>query len=472
MNHLMPCPSNKRIGSATTKATWVLCLGLWSVLIGPLRADNIDDELWKQAPIILKHLEEQGCNNVGVLSFMLKKGNAPSTFGGGLICEQLPGRLASALILRHRPDAPDLFIARNASNHAAANIASAGYRTSVQRRRLFDLKYPLAWSGPDVAPDIFLAGRVSLSPDFRMTNISIGAFERQNPGRVYDLVEFDVPTDRHILADAGEGFSLSKGKRKFVRGFSDDEIIASVGDDTKEKTADLVDKKVSGKKWANGFPVTLTIRYDGVEQTLEPDLSASGRNNFVVDGPKEGEVVTFGVKNDTGDPLGIVLRVNQISTLYEKFGDESTLPKWVLAPGKQYEIKGYHREDKETFVKIVGLSEELSKAVFEDLGGDKYAGKIHLYVYRSVDQDSGKAPGFSKEIAVLDEDGSTRANLRTFGDLQQDLLKKSVLGPGDIRSLMSYSPDEGKETLEKDELGAVEHTDTMIVEYYKKPEDY
>ena len=45
--------------------------------------------------------------------------------------------------------------------------------------------------------------RVDGAVDLRTTNVAIGAFERRDPRVVYDLVEFDVPTDRQILAEGG-----------------------------------------------------------------------------------------------------------------------------------------------------------------------------------------------------------------------------------------------------------------------------
>ena len=432
-------------------------------------ADNIDDQLLHCAPSIVEHLRTKGCRNVGVLTFMLEKDNEPSRFHGALICDNIAERLSNSLILACPRDESGLNVVRNASKVAAQKIVGASYRTAENRRRLFEIPYPLDY-GPEVVPDIFLAGKVTVSLDLRKARVAIGAFERQDPSLVYDVLEFDVPVDRQILADVGEGYSLSKHRSRFVRGFADDEILDSVDVDRRaRKKEDRGDEYGRAEAWSEGFPVTLTIFYDGVEQELRSDSEAHGRSNFTVSDPHEGQRVTFGLRNETDYDLSVVLTVNGISTLHEKVGPAAELPKWILKPKKYYLVKGYHAEDHKTYVKIAGISNELSEAVFEDLGGEKTAGLVHLHVFRPVSGITGTAPAFTRSIGRLSAADLAKRPVRSFSDLRTALIDRSVLEPNNIRGLMFHSLEKGDEILKERDLGPVECTDTMTVQYYKRP---
>ncbi len=457
---------NRKLGTLAA----VVCFAAWLGTPATMRADNIDHELLRQVPKILEHLEDRGYQNVGVLSFMLKKGNDPSNFDGGLICDQMAERLASALILKHSPGGRELRVVRNAAAVAGKKIPGASYRTASDRQRLFGIKYALDW-GPEITPDIFLAGKVTLSSDLRKTNVAIGAFEKNDPRAVYDLLEFDVPTDRQILADAGEGFSLSKTRRRFVRGFSDDDILDSINAE-RAPIGDVRFGDESGLPTSGigGFPVTLELLYDGVEQPQTPDTTAAGLHNFTAPDPQEGQLVTFGLRNETNQTLAVVLTVNGISTLCEEMGPANTLQKWVLEPGKYHVVKGYHREDRRTYAKIAGLSEEMSQEAYEDLGGAKTAGMIHLYVFRPVNADTGSAPTFTESVGRLSPTDPAADSVGSFSDLRDLLMTRSELTPHGVRGLATYSLEDGDEVLKKKSLGAVELTDTMIVRYYSRPD--
>ena len=442
----------------------VACLATWLAVPPAASADNIDDELLDQAPRILEYLDERGYTDVGVLPFLFQKGHQRSTFHGGLLAKEMAERLAGVLILKRPSSKAPLNIIGNAASVANRQLASASYRTASDRATLFRLRYPLDWGG-EVTPDIFLSGKVTLSSDLRTTTVSIGAFERRSPAVVCDLLEFTVPTDRYMLAASGEGFSVSKGRPQFVRGFADDEILDSVEADksTKEK-ADTLQSRDTGST-AAGFPVTLSIFYDGVKQDLKPDPKATGKFSFTAPDPEKGQRVTFGVRNETGATVGAVLTVNGISTLHEKRGKAKELPKWILEPHKYHVIKGYHKEDHLTYTKIEGLSDDESKAIYADLGGVDTGGVIHLYVFSPKDA-SGGAPAFTRSVGLLSDSELADMSLRSFADLRNALAKKSVLIPSDVRGLAYFSLEEGKETLDERKLGPVELLDTMTVRYY------
>ena len=77
----------------------VLVLALVALTAPRTRADNIDLELIKKAPEIIKFLKEKDYKNVGVLKFQLQKGKSRPTYNSGPINSNLPSRLENALLM-------------------------------------------------------------------------------------------------------------------------------------------------------------------------------------------------------------------------------------------------------------------------------------------------------------------------------------------------------------------------------------
>lgn len=135
--------------------------------------------------------------------------------------------------------------------------------------------------------------------------VSLGAFDRQS---LFDILEFEVQTDRYVLADIGQGFSLAKRR---VRGVSDDAILSGVGADI-DATEGAKDHDRSPQ--TTGFPVELTVYYDQQPQPLSDDPAADGSFNYSLPEPQPGQSLTFGLRNVTDQPVGVVLLVNGVST--------------------------------------------------------------------------------------------------------------------------------------------------------------
>jgi hypothetical protein len=495
--------------AATSVAIW---------LTPAVRADNIDEALIRQAPKIMNHLRQKGYENVGVLTFRLQKPNEQTTFDGGLINRNMVDRLENALVLAMSPEHKPVGIIDRADEEAAEKIKDANYRRPDSRTWLFKPKYPLKWGEKTqlVEADAFLTGKVTLSPDLKTTTVAVELFDKQNPGKISRLLEIPVKTDRYILADAGQGFSLSralsKGHRQFRRGSADldDDIIIfdefedldldgsgalelaqgdTAGTDLVEQGVELPGDKpasgttpsarpgagnakssgqpktaVGGDTSVAGFPVELKVYYDGKEQQLRVD-AANGVDNWIMGDPKEGQRVTFGLRNLTDERLGVVLTINGLSTLYDDVGQPDQLTKWVLEPGTQYSIKGTYQEDQETFAFIEGLSEELSKEKFNDFGPD--AGFIHLYVFRpSISEAS--TPAFSRSMRQLPARMTAKQDPGTPWELQALIARNA--NARSSRGLMASASGEGKEQLRELPLGNVSLTDAMVIQYYPKPQ--
>ncbi len=139
------------------------------------------------------------------------------------------------------------------------------------------------------------------------------------------------------------------------------------------------------------FPVRLTVKYDGVQQSLTLD-EFGGKNNFTMSDPKAGQRVTFDLVNQTKEKLGVVLALNGNSLLYDQYaGDPRTNAKFVLEPGIVYEIKGVYQSDLKSFQPIIGLSDNETKDKSQLMNADA-TGLIHLHVFRNRTQlvvDSG-----------------------------------------------------------------------------------
>jgi hypothetical protein len=165
------------------------------------RADNIDLELFKQAPKIMDYVQKQGYRNIGVLKFRVQKGSKPESFNAGPLNVNMASRLENMLILFNNTKQP-IGIIHDASQVAVREKVSNDYTLAAGRKSLFEQRFPLAWGKDQVPADAFLTGIVRITNDNRQAQVTIEAFD----GKGSDLKkihEFTVRTDRTILADAG-----------------------------------------------------------------------------------------------------------------------------------------------------------------------------------------------------------------------------------------------------------------------------
>ncbi|QDT73426.1 hypothetical protein [Lacipirellula limnantheis] len=423
-----------------------------------VHADRLDEELLNQMPKLIQACTERGYKNVATLTFLYQRGAAPSTFRGVAICNNMPERLENALALKLKSSEPELTILPGATAAASKEISGASYRTERDRQRLMDLQLMPAWGEAiKTKPDAYLIGKVKASDDLREITVSLGAFDQDS---MSDLLEFQVKTDRYILADIGQGFSLSKGR---LRGVSDDAIFDAVEED---ETSDPSDEGDVDEKTSDEFPVELAVFYDDEPQEMSTDDEATGESNKELPEPDAGQNLTFGLTNTTDKPLAAVLLVNGVSTLYEEEGEAKELSKWVLEPGKEYRVKGYHQKGNEKYFEITTLTEDESVEKYEDLGGKDFAGLIHLYVFRTVDPAVAEVPKYTRSIGRLTKSQLRGSDFSTLRDLQQAIAKKSELFPPGTRPLAGWGREKN-ESLKEKELGDLTLTDTMIVRYSK-----
>jgi len=460
-------------------------------LAGPatVRADALDVALMDHIEQIRDDLVERRYEAAGVLAFRVQLGKALPTFDGGIIVNSLAQRLETALIVSLQEDKHRLLVVRNASASAGAALGAANYRTEADRRRLFDVDYRQAWGNPPpkVKADVFLAGKVVVSDDLRKLAVVVECFDRRDPGVVRDVVTFEAPVDRQMLADLGQGFSLSiANPRGLLRAVTEDDVfdaiqkakapkptVPEVATTTEPKTA--VPTTAQPPKPAKTTPVenvssstvipkavSVVAYYDDVAQTMTLDGRRGGNANFVLPTPREGQSLSIGVANLTDEKIGLVVTVNGVSTLYEQKGTPAALKKWILEPGVDYRIKGIYQNDGTTYKTIRSLSERASTEHFADLGGDEAAGLIQVHVFRPVPPAQITSITTTPSIRLLSDAELAEHKPGTLAELQ------SLIVPGKFnRGLFSWN-DKRTETLQKSSLGPVQLTDSIVIRYYSK----
>lgn len=424
---------------------------------GATHARNIDQELLRQAPKLLTHFRTLGYQNVGVLTFRMQHGDDSPTYRSNPISRNLAERLENALVISMDTREP-VNIINNASQTAAATIPTANYRTATGRKDLFGIRYPLPLNIKDrfVYPDAFVTGRVLVAPDYSTMTVSFEIFDRRSPESIKRIMQFDVSSDRKMLAELGRGFSLTR--ISLARGTS----LADIRDDVEgvENLTDYSDdnKDLLGKK---PFPVKLTVRYDDEPQRL--DSSDLSTENFKIKDPSKGQKVEFDVENTTNERLAIVLTVNGVNTLYEEEGDQRYMSRWILEPHKNYRIRGFYQKGNKKYKEIEGKSDEESEELVGTLGDS--AGLIHLYVYRSDKQSLGGSQPLVG-VSLQGHPGvAVTKTAKNFSDYQKNLADRvdSNIGP---KGMMAQGEGSGKADLETGVLDNVIQSDVMIIHYY------
>src|SRR5690606_16052238 len=132
-------------------------LGVLTLLaFGPsaAKANNLDRELLRKVPEVVKYLQSNGYENVGVLKFRLQRGASRPAYRSTLINQSLADRFENAIILAMDSRSP-FNVITNASQTAAAAAPTADYRTASGRKELFKVRYrvPLKVKNPHVLAD-------------------------------------------------------------------------------------------------------------------------------------------------------------------------------------------------------------------------------------------------------------------------------------------------------------------------------
>lgn len=452
--------------------SFATCIGLWWVAAaaGHALADRLDNELLERMPQLIQRCQSHGASKVAVIGpAELRVGKTARTLEPA-ICEGLPGRVESALALKLSSRQPELLILRGARRKPSAVAAGHVADDPADRNVLLAAELTPAWGDPRPArPDLLILPEVSASADRRTVAVKLIGLDAQQ--RI-PLLEFDLAVDRNLLAELGQGYSLASAP---VRGVTDETIFSRVATNvaqTRQLTAGAIGapptRNISRVRiepqTSAEFPVDFALYYDNRPQPLTLDSADLGSHNYLGPEPAAGQSLTFGLKNRTQQPLGVVLLVNGVSTLYEQEGAPAGMNKWVLEPGVEYRVKGYHQRGNEKYRAISALTEEESLRRYHELGGEPAAGLIHLYVFRTVEPEGKQADLFVYNLGRLPHITASAPPLESLGELQQAIARRSDLFPPGTRPLAGWGK-EHQETLAEKRLGAVTLSDAMIVRY-------
>jgi len=411
------------------------------------RADNIDEELMRRATAIMKDLQDKHYKNVGVLKFRVQKGEKESSFNVGMLNANMAMRLETALVLVNSEKSP-IGITRDASTVVALKNKKANYLTAADRPAMFENTFPLAWGKDKVSVDAFLTGQVKVNASTRKTTVIIEVFDKQAP-ELREVANFTVPTDRSILSDTSESFSL------VMR-----DIARKRGEDLEDEAARDAEARDKGKRVTPAEDtieglLDVEIYYNGEKADVTPDRNDKGEKRVAE--PREGQKVHFVLRNKTNEKLAVVLRINGLNTL-SKEGPEKQVnqyTKWVLEPKKEYAIRGFYPEKGG-----VELFKVVPPSALGDLHADKL-GLIELDVFREAGPDVEEALKTRKlslrGLSAADRSADTIDELKKkLRRASMDAGKRPLIVGGDVENV----------TVKEVEFKHLVHTGAMTIRYF------
>jgi len=403
----------------------LLALVAGSLLAGPVRADdstvqdNLDEVIRSKAPELLKYLRGKGYSNVGVLKFLVKKGDAAPSDNVGELNLGLANRLEVALVLSN-PD-EDLGIIQQASKTVSKeNNVRASHLTKEGRKAFFTGEYDLAWGPRKVTASAFVTGLVTISPDLKKTTIRFQVFDKD--GNLSDVLdEVTLETSPRILTEAGFSylFNQEANKEAFASAKKDKGNRfprAVLVDKAKDPLEDLVGINRPAPRVdvvpVNPFkegPIKLTILYNGKPVAIEKGI---------VPEPKETDKVSFILENPTKDTYAVLLKVNGTNTLFnETINDPRTCHKWILRPGEKQVINGFQTDESTSNeFKVLSPKESEENEVYY---GDN-AGTFRLAAFKGD---------------IVKEDPSIETNkVREETEVARAAIGRGTLAMGDINA--------------------------------------
>ena len=396
-------------------------LSLAAVLLAvpALRAeDPLAAKIQEQAPAVIDTLKQKGFTNVGVLKFLVKRGDSgPARDDVGDINLSLANKTEVALILANTDE--KFGIIDKASEFVAREkMTSANHLTDEGRRAFFTRKYDLAWSKDKVEPSGFVTGVVTITDDLKTMTVKLQAFNKS--GELFDLpASVSVPVEPEMLAQAGFSFAVSVEKQKaLVAGeppptpeVRREEASASARQAEPATPPKAEVPPPSTKPFAplRDSPVKLTVLYNG-----EP-VKVSG-NTIPEPGPTDR--VEFVLKNPGPGTYAAVMLVNGENTLYQEKAAPLNCRKWVLSPGQEITIRGFQlSQDTTAPFRVVAP---------EDIGPDAisygpHAGTFRMVVYHGTMKEGAGPDATPKGDEGLLAIANTRGGTRPEGVKPQSL---------------------------------------------------
>jgi hypothetical protein len=449
----MTCPLFLRT-ALLAAAGWVMLVPAAVVADEPPIQDNLDEVIRQKAPALNKYLRSKNYANVGVLKFLVKKGDAAPNDNVGELNVGIANRLEVALVLSNPDD--DLGIIQQASKTVTKeNNVRANHLTKEGRKAFFSHQYDLAWGPRKVDATAFVTGLVTISSDLKKTTLKIQVFDRD--GNIQDVFdEITLETTPRILTESGGSYLLMPElhKEAFAQAKKDkgNRFPRSTLVDKIEVQTALVDPSVTKTemKEPNPYregPVKLTILYNGKPQRIDE------RGNVAE--PKETDVVTFILENPTKDTYAVLLKVNGVNTLFaETLNDPNVSHKWILKPGERQVIEGFQINENDVDEFKV-LSPKESEANEVNYGA--HAGTFHMACFKGavVKDDPSIETNKTKDEVQVARAAIARGNLKvsdipagSLNALKRDLRGREKAGDG-ARGMIVQGPKKGKKEVER-----------------------
>ena len=380
----------------------MLALAVRSSATPPTGAGQLDRELIRNAGPIIDYLGKYEVKNVGILPFEVKEGSREASFDSAPLARTMPVRLEKTLIMALDEDS--FGIVRNPAGTTARAKVGSYLTKKADLDKLFAAKYDLAWEGAKVGVDRFLSGRVETSvKDRSKTTVFIEAFTRASweDGKVVlePVLEFEVPTDRTLLADQGYNFALSRSA-----------LSPKVEPTERTKLAVrlIARREIGGKAHEGGSIATpddvagfaSEVRYDNEKQQTEevrsPKAGQKAPEYVVVAHPPGAKITLHLKRTDEGDaPLGLVLEVNGLSTCDTVDADSQLCRRRVYGPdlvGKSEAYEGFYPgADASSLLRFESVGSEEAKGI-DKLGAR--TGWLDIDVFASLRK---KKPKLSPE---------------------------------------------------------------------------
>jgi len=391
------------------------CLALCGLALSPAvaRADKIDLKLNDETPKVVKYLKDKGYKNVGVLHFRSQTATEKHPrFDSGTINANMADRLENLLVMHgsqaKNPEQPAFGVIHDASGAALKQRVGAWFTRPEERKKLFKSDYPLAWGKESVKADAFLTGKVTLSEDLKKTRVVIECFDAKASEKIVKVAELSCDTDRNVIRDFNLPYTLTKAQHQaLARGFktarsrdqaqqADQKVDDVVLQQAKQQQQ--LGNKPQNKPGTQDGPATtqtiggiaLKITASGKEFT--PAANSSQQGFYQMECPPRDTEIVMSLTNTTEKELGVVLKVAGFSTVGEQKEAPEQCRKWLVPPGKTYNIKGFYTGEKfDSLKKFVVKSKDEAKQAFQNGQQLENLDLIEIYVFESV--DGGKPEG-------------------------------------------------------------------------------
>jgi len=419
------------------------------------RADHIDLKLAEEMPAVVKYLKSHNYKHVGVLRFRAQKHNDKSAhFDMGPINGNMAERVENLLVMNagqsKNPEQASFGVIHEAGETAVKHKVGAWFSKPEERKKLFSLKYPLAWGKEQVSADAFLTGKVSLSEDLKKTTVRIECLDSK-ASKPAEVLKFTVDTDRHIVRDCNLPYTLTKAQQttlarsaRSVRTRDGQQALQQKTDQVVLQQAQQQQKQPNKPQNPPGTPDGPATQNSiggikfGITAAGKPiDLkqSSSQVDEFEMDCPPKGSEVVFTLQNvsteeqDKGKKLGVVIKVAGYNTIGMQRETPENCRKWLLAQGGEpYKILGFHVGEKFGSLKKFAIkSKEEAKQTNQQL--DDSIDLVEVYVFRSGgSQQPDKMTISDRGINSRGLRGDVEVKARSsFGSLKNALLRESRL---------------------------------------------